>query len=238
MKASKFCFHTTRTMTLRAILTDIEGTTSSIHFVHQVLFPFSADALPEFVRTHAGASEVKPWLDAVASEIAVESSNLSAITDALLAWIREDRKHTALKALQGMIWQQGYRAGAFKAHVYPEVAARLQHWAASGLLLYVYSSGSIAAQKLFFAHSEAGNLAPYFQGYFDTTSGPKRVADSYTFIARAIGLVPSEILFLSDIAEELDAARSAGMRTTLLAREQVPAACLHSIATTFDEIRL
>ena len=225
-------------MTLRAILTDIEGTTSSIHFVHQVLFPFSADALPEFVRTHAETAEVKPSLAMVAAEIGVESNDLSAITEALLSWIKLDRKHTALKLLQGMIWQQGYRAGAFKAHLYPEVAARLQHWAASGLLLYVYSSGSIAAQKLFFAHSEAGNLAPYFQGYFDTTSGPKREAESYTNIARAIGLVPSEILFLSDITEELDAARSAGMRTTLLAREQVPAASAHPIATTFDAIRL
>ena len=224
-------------MTLRAILTDIEGTTSSIHFVHQVLFPYSAAALPEFVRTHAQAPEVKPSLDAVAAEIGVASGELTAITNALLDWIAQDRKHTALKTLQGMIWQIGYRAGAFKAHVYPEVAARLSEWSASGLLLYVYSSGSIAAQKLFFAHSEAGNLMPNFQGYFDTSSGPKREAESYSKIARAIGLVPSEILFLSDITEELDAARSAGMRTTLLAREQQPATSVHPIATTFDEIR-
>ncbi len=225
-------------MTLRAILTDIEGTTSSIHFVHQVLFPYSADALPGFIRTHAAKPEVKPSLDAVAREIGVEASNLTAITDALLAWIREDRKHTALKLLQGMIWQHGYSAGAFKAHVYPEVAACLSQWNTSGLLLYVYSSGSIASQKLFFAHSDVGNLTPFFQGYFDTSSGPKREADSYTTIARAIGVVPSEILFLSDIQAELDAARTAGMRTTLLAREGVPSASLHPIATTFDEIRL
>lgn len=225
-------------MTIRAILTDIEGTTSSIHFVHQVLFPYSADALPEFVRTNASAPEIKPVLESVATEIGVASSDLTATIDALLGWIREDRKHTALKTLQGMIWRQGYSAGAFKAHVYPEVAACLSQWSASGLLLYVYSSGSIAAQKLFFAHSDAGNLTPYFQDYFDTTSGPKREAESYSKIARAIGLVPSEILFLSDITEELDAARSAGMRTTLLAREQLPSASLHPIATTFDEIRL
>ena len=224
-------------MTLRAILTDIEGTTSSIHFVHQVLFPFSAAALPEFVRTHAQASDVKPSLDAVAAEIGVESSDLTAITAALLGWIREDRKHTALKVLQGMIWRQGYQEGAFTAHVYPEVAARLSSWAASGLLLYVYSSGSVAAQKLFFTHSDAGNLSRFFQGYFDTASGPKREADSYTTIARAIGLVPSEILFLSDIAAELDAARLAGMRTTLIARDQLPAESLHPIAATFDAIR-
>lgn len=225
-------------MTLRAILTDIEGTTSSIHFVHQVLFPYSAAALPEFVRTHAQAPEVKPSLDAVAAEIGVASGELTAITNALLDWIAQDRKHTALKTLQGMIWQIGYRAGAFKAHVYPEVAPHLSKWSTSGLLLYVYSSGSIAAQKLFFAHSEAGNLMRNFQGYFDTTSGPKREAESYSKIARAIGLVPSEILFLSDITQELDAARSAGMRTVLIAREQLPATSVHPIATTFDEIRL
>ena len=225
-------------MTLRAILTDIEGTTSSIHFVQQVLFPYAAAALPEFVRTHAAANTVKPWLDAIAAEIGVESNNFTAITGALLGWIHEDRKHTALKALQGMIWQQGYQAGAFTAHVYPEVAARLSSWAASGLLLYVYSSGSIAAQKLFFAHSDAGNLTRFFQGYFDTTTGPKREADSYAAIARAIGLLPSEILFLSDILAELNAARTAGMRTTLIARDQPPAESLHPIAATFDAIRL
>ena len=225
-------------MTLRAILTDIEGTTSSIHFVHQVLFPYSADALPEFIRTQASAPEVKPILDSVAAEIGVASSDLTAVIDALLGWIRADRKHTALKALQGMIWRQGYSAGAFKAHVYPEVANCLSEWRASGLLLYVYSSGSIAAQKLFFAHSDAGDLTSYFQDYFDTTSGPKRETESYANIARAIGLVPSEILFLSDITEELDAARSAGMRTTLLAREGAPTSSMHPIATTFDEIRL
>jgi len=225
-------------MTLRAILTDIEGTTSSIHFVHQVLFPYSANALPEFIRERALSRDVKPSLDAVAAEIGVASNDLTAIIDVLLGWIKLDRKHTALKALQGLIWQQGYSAGAFKAHVYPEVAARLSQWSASGLLLYVYSSGSIAAQKLFFAHSDAGNLMPYLQDYFDTTSGPKREANSYSNIARAIGLVPSEILFLSDIEAELDAARSAGMRTTLLAREGAPSASLHPIATNFDEIRL
>ena len=102
----------------------------------------------------------------------------------------------------------------------------------------MYSSGSIAAQKLFFAHSDAGNLTRFFQGYFDTTTGPKREADSYAAIARAIGLLPSEILFLSDILAELDAARTAGMRTTLIARDQPPAESLHPIAATFDAIRL
>ncbi len=225
------------TMTLRAILTDIEGTTSSIHFVHQVLFPYSAAAIPEFVRAHAGSPEIQPLLNKIADEIQLAHSDLDGITAALLGWIAEDRKHSVLKILQGIVWQRGYQEGAFKAHVYPEVGDVLRRWDASGLLLYVYSSGSIAAQKLFFKHSDAGDLSPLFQGYFDTTSGPKREAKSYAVIASAIGLIPAQILFLSDIEAELDAARAAGMRTTLLAREQLPNS-KHAIAADFTAIQL
>jgi enolase-phosphatase E1 len=224
-------------MTLRAILTDIEGTTSSIHFVHEVLFPYSAAALPEFVRTHAETPEIQPLLNAVADEIQVSHGDLDAINSRLLGWITEDRKHSVLKVLQGIIWQRGYREGAFKAHLYGEVAGVLQGWAESGLLLYVYSSGSIAAQKLFFKHSEAGDLSAFFQGYFDTSSGPKREAASYAAIARAMGLIPAEILFLSDIEAELDAARTAGMRTTLLARTQLTDS-KHPVAADFTAINL
>jgi enolase-phosphatase E1 len=222
-------------MPIRAILTDIEGTTSSIHFVHQVLFPYAAKAMPTFVQQHANSVHVKPWLGQIASEIG--SDNLTAITNALLAWIAEDRKHTALKALQGEIWRTGYVCGAFRAHVYPEVAKALTTWAQQHLL-YVYSSGSIASQKLFFGHSEAGNLLPLFQGFFDTTSGAKREADSYRTIARSIGVIPGEVLFLSDIEAELDAARTCGMRTYLLAREGAAPHSAHPLVRNFNEIKL
>jgi enolase-phosphatase E1 len=224
-------------MPIRAILTDIEGTTSSIHFVHQVLFPYAANAMPNFVQQHANSAHVKPWLLQIANEIGVASDHLSAITDALLAWIAEDRKHTALKALQGEIWRTGYVSGAFRAHVYPEVASVLTTWAQQ-YLLFVYSSGSIASQKLFFGHSEAGNLLPLFQGFFDTTSGAKREPDSYRTIARSIGVIPGEVLFLSDIEAELDAARACGMRTFLLAREGAPLQSAHPLAHNFNEITL
>jgi enolase-phosphatase E1 len=220
-------------MPIRAILTDIEGTTSSIHFVHQVLFPYSAKAIPAFVQTHPQRPELTPWLSMVAAELG--NSEPSAIVEALLGWIAEDRKHPALKAIQGMVWADGYASGDFKAHIYPEVPARLVQWH-QHQLIYVYSSGSIAAQKLLFGHTEAGNLLAHFDGFFDTSSGNKRECDSYLNIARAIGLVPSEILFLSDIEAELDAAKAAGMATTLLARDGKPAHSAHRMATSFDEI--
>jgi enolase-phosphatase E1 len=222
-------------MPIRAVLTDIEGTTSSVHFVHQVLFPYSAKAIPDFLRALENQTQLQPWLQAVGDEIG--NHDLQAIIDTLLQWIKADRKHTALKAIQGMVWAQGYERGVFKAHLYPEVAAQLCKWRQTHKL-YVYSSGSIAAQKLFFGYSEAGNLLPIFDGFFDTTSGSKREAASYLTISRAIGFLPGEILFLSDIEAELDAAAAIGMATVLLAREIIPSTSAHKLARSFDEISL
>lgn len=205
-------------MTIKAILTDIEGTTSSISFVKEVLFPYARKALPGFVRDHGQEPQVRRWLDAVAIEIAASACQDEVIVEALQGWIDQDRKHTALKALQGMIWEAGYRNGDYTAHLYPEVAAVLRGWHAAGTPLYVYSSGSVPAQKLFFGYSDAGDLNPLFSGNFDTEVGGKREAASYSHIAKAIGIAAKDILFLSDVVEELDAAREAGMQTVLLDR--------------------
>ena len=205
-------------MTIEAILTDIEGTTSSISFVKEVLFPYARNALPEFVRSHGNEPQVRQWLDAVATEIAAGACQDAVIAETLQGWIDQDRKHTALKALQGMIWDAGYRNGDYTAHLYPEVAAVLRGWHASGLPLYVYSSGSVPAQKLFFGFSDAGDLNGLFSGNFDTEVGGKREAPSYAHIAKAIGIAPQDILFLSDVVEELDAAREAGLQTVLVDR--------------------
>lgn len=202
----------------RVILTDIEGTTSSISFVKQVLFPYARAALPGFVREHGQEPDVRRWLDAVATEIAAGACQDEVIVETLQGWIDQDRKHTALKALQGLIWDAGYRNRDYSAHLYPEVAAVLRGWHAAGLPLYVYSSGSVPAQKLFFAYSDAGDLSHLFYGNFDTEVGGKREAASYTHIANAIGSAPHDILFLSDVVEELDAARDAGLQTVLLDR--------------------
>lgn len=205
-------------MTINAILTDIEGTTSSISFVKEVLFPYARNALPGFIQAHGHEPQVRQWLDAVATEIAASACQDEVIVETLQGWIDQDRKHTALKALQGMIWDSGYRNGDYTAHMYPEVADVLRGWHARGLPLYVYSSGSVPAQKLFFGFSDAGDLNGLFSGNFDTEVGGKREAASYAHIAKAINTAPGEILFLSDIVEELDAAREAGLQTVLLDR--------------------
>ena len=163
------------------------------------------------------------WLHEAAKEAGLVSATQQEIIELLIGWIDADRKSTALKALQGMIWKAGYEDGEYRAHVYAEVPARLRAWHAQGKRIYVYSSGSVPAQRLLFAHTDAGDLTPLLSGYFDTETGPKRDAESYRRIAAAIGVPAGAILFLSDITEELDAARAAGMQTILLAR--APSRC-------------
>lgn len=206
-------------MPIRALLTDIEGTTSSISFVKDVLFPYARRALPAFVREHGREPEVRRWLDAVATENGGVCSD-DTIVEILQGWIDEDRKHTALKALQGMVWNAGYRNADFTAHMYPDAAEALREWHAAGLPINVYSSGSVPAQKLFFAHSDAGDLTHLVSNWFDTEVGGKREAASYARIAGTIGAAPGDVLFLSDVVEELDAAREAGMQTVLLDRRE------------------
>jgi enolase-phosphatase E1 len=208
---------------MKAIVTDIEGTTSSIAFVADILFPYARARLGDWVAAHP--IEAAPILAEVE---AIEPGDPVAT---LIRWIDEDRKATPLKALQGMIWADGYKSGAFTGHVYPDAVAALRRWHESGLKLFVFSSGSIAAQKLLFGHSDAGDLTPLFSGYFDTMTGPKREAASYAAIAAAIGEAPGDILFLSDTPEEITAARAAGMEALLIDR----AGGAGDIAT-FDEV--
>lgn len=225
---------------VRAVLTDIEGTTSSIAFVKDVLFPYAREHLPRFVETHRDDPAVAHWLDATAREAGIEDPHSRRVIDTLLRWIDEDRKATPLKALQGMIWKEGYESGAYRAHIYPEVPRKLHTWKAQGLKLYVYSSGSVPSQQLFFAHTEAGDLAPLFDGWFDTEIGGKRERGSYLRIAETISVPPPEIVFLSDIGAELDAARGAGMQTVHLQRppEHCPDADTHPCVAGFDAISL
>ena len=206
-------------MPIKAILTDIEGTTSAVSFVFDVLFPYAGKHLPEFVRAHAEDPDVAMQLGAVRLDSGEPEADVERVIEILQQWIAEDRKATPLKALQGMIWQQGYETGELKGHVYPDAVQALKAWHQQGYELYVYSSGSIQAQQLIFGCSEAGDLTPLFSGYFDTTSGPKRDAQSYRHITEAIGCPAGKILFLSDIVQELDAAQEAGMLTCGLARE-------------------
>lgn len=228
---------------IRVILTDIEGTTSSISFVRDVLFPYAAQHLAMFVRANAQRADVQEQLLAVAREVGVPESDYAAIIDVLLKWIAEDRKATPLKALQGMLWEHGYRNGDYRAHVYADAYEYLQKWQREGLKIFVYSSGSVQAQKLFFGYSEFGDMLPIFTGYFDTTIGAKQDATSYSSIVAEIGVPAHSILFLSDIAAELDAAKAAGLQTCWLVRPADTVAdeagiekSVHSIARNFSQV--
>ena len=202
---------------MRTVLTDIEGTTSSISFVKDVLFPYARRALPGFVAAHGREPGVRRWLDAVAAELGGACRD-ELIVETLQGWIDEDRKHTALKALQGLVWADGYGRADFTAHVYPDTAPALRRWHEAGHRLAVYSSGSVPAQKLLFGHTDAGDLSPLFDAWFDTEVGGKREVDSYRRIAVRLSVPAGDIVFLSDVVAELDAARAAGLRTVLVDR--------------------
>ena len=225
-------------MTVRVILADIEGTTTSIDFVHQVLFPYASRMLPEFVRRHQHDDEIVVILQDARAAAGNPDASLDQLIETLQTWISEDRKVTALKALQGHIWRHGYETGDFTGHVYEDAATCMRRWHADGISLYVYSSGSVDAQKLLFGHSDAGDLTPLFDGYFDTRIGHKREADSYRAIVAETGIEAGDILFLSDVAEELDAAAIAGLQTVQLVRDEQVEPGTHRIAHDFAEVEL
>ena len=210
------------------VLTDIEGTTTAIAFVHATLFPFAADALDEFLALHGQSPEVAAILADVPAPAA----------QTLRRWLEADAKVTPLKALQGIIWRQGYADGRLRGHLWPDVAPALRAWHAAGVGLAVYSSGSEEAQRLLFGFSTAGDLAPLFRGFFDTRMGGKRETASYTAIADFLGLPIADTLFLSDVAEELDAAGSAGMATCQLVRAEdgTEPSGRHPVAHDFEDV--
>jgi enolase-phosphatase E1 len=219
-----------------AIVLDIEGTTSSIDFVHKVLFPYAARELPAFVRQRYQRPEIRSLLADVRSEAEEPAADIERIVQILAQWMNEDRKATSLKALQGMVWEKGFRDGDFRGHVYADASRNMREWAAQGIALYIYSSGSVQAQKLLFGHSDAGDLRPLIRGYFDTRIGHKRDIASYRLIVETLQLPAGKILFLSDIAEELDAAAGAGMQTLQLVRDVRMARGRHPQASDFDAV--
>jgi enolase-phosphatase E1 len=218
---------------VNAILLDIEGTTTSIEFVYDVLFPFAHQHAKELIKEHSESPDVRIDIAGLRTEYLadVEDGNgpplwrddaddswLESVTTYIHWQMKQDRKSTALKSLQGKIWEAGYLSGRLLSQVYPDVPQAFARWWKQGKKIYIYSSGSILAQKLFFAHTIYGNLSGYINDYFDTTTGAKRARASYQSIAEKIGLRAGEVLFLSDVIAELDAARDAGMRTALCVR--------------------
>lgn len=222
---------------IRAIVTDIEGTTSDIRFVHNVLFPYARQHLAAFVRENQADEQVQAALNAVREESAQPQAALEDVIETLLSYIDQDRKSPGLKALQGMIWRTGYVTGQFTGHLYPDVLPAFEHWQQQGIALYVYSSGSVAAQKLLFGYSDEGDLTLLFSGYFDTGVGAKHETQSYRNIAEQIGIAPSALLFLSDIHQELDAAAQAGWHTVQLIRGKADPLSRHQQVNDFSQIK-
>ncbi len=223
---------------INAIVTDIEGTTSDIRFVHTVLFPYARERLADTVRQHGSDPEIAQALGALRQELGQPEADSDTLITALNQFMDEDRKSTALKQLQGIIWRAGYRNGDFQGHLYPDVATQLAAWQQQGIRLYVYSSGSVEAQQLLFGYSNAGDLRPLFSDYFDTRVGMKRETYSYRTIAQAIGLPAEQLLFLSDIRQELDAAEEAGWHTCQLIRDDADSVSRHRQVARFDQIDL
>jgi enolase-phosphatase E1 len=220
-----------------AVVLDIEGTTTSVAFATDVLYPYARERLPNYVRQHRDEPEVAAILDEAREAGGV--FNDEAVVVRMCHWMERDQKVTPLKTLQGLIWEDGYRSGELVSHLYPDVAPAMRAWHARGLKLYIYSSGSVRAQRLIYGHTVAGDLTPLLSDYFDTHIGHKREVGSYRRIAEAIGTPPERILFLSDVREELDAAREAGWQTTWLVREGMPGlAAAHRRVTRFDQIPL
>lgn len=236
---------------VRGVLLDIEGTTSAIAFVYDVMFPFARRELAAYLDHHW--SEVD--CAAAAEQVAADAGHAS-----LAAWAAKtgddarslvqaevqrlmdaDIKATGLKQLQGLIWQAGFESGEMRAHLFDDVPAAIQTWRDLGVDVRIYSSGSVHAQKLFFGHSEAGDLLPHFTGHYDTTTGPKKEAASYTLIADDWGFAPEAILFLSDVVAELDAAHAAGMHTALVNRpgnQPVDQPHAHPCITSFEQVSI
>jgi enolase-phosphatase E1 len=231
-----------------ALLLDVEGTTTPLRFVQAVLFPYARAHAEEFLR-RAPASEANAMVSTLRAEHLAEPRGDETLPpwdagDGLRSalqyvfWLMDrDRKSTALKALQGRVWEEGYRTGALRGEVYPDVPVAFARWRRQGRDIAIFSSGSVLAQKLIFGCSTAGDLRPYIRAYFDTNTGAKREAESYRRIAAALDRAPAEVLFVSDVVEELDAARTAGMQTALCVREGGgPVRGRHSVVHDFEAV--
>ena len=235
------------------VLLDVEGTTTPIDFVYKVLFPFALAHAEQFLKDHISAPDVLADLEALRQEHIVDAQQNPGppvfrtetptvqIQSALsyMEWLTaRDRKSPPLKSLQGKIWEAGYRSGQLRAEVFPDVPVALQRWQQQGKMICIFSSGSVLAQKLLFAHSTAGDLSHLISGYFDTGTGSKTDAKSYQKIADAVQAEPAESVFISDVTAELDAAKSAGFRTLLSIRpgNRPQPASSHPVVRSFDEV--
>jgi enolase-phosphatase E1 len=237
----------------RALLLDIEGTTTPFEFVYEVLFPFARLHIGDFLRRRYSSEDVRADIEALKAEHRadaergneppdwLENSADSQVESATryVHWLMDkDRKSTALKSLQGKVWESGYLSGQLLGRIYTDVRPALARWRGQQKAVHIFSSGSVLAQKLLFAHTTDGDVTAYISDYFDTTTGAKTDAASYHSISANVGARASEVLFVSDVTAELDAARDAGMQTALCVRpgSLEPNAPAHQLVRTFDVI--
>jgi len=214
----------------KVVLLDIEGTTSAIDFVHTTMFDYARNNLEDFLVSSFETKETiealevfaqdekQPSLAAFLVGTSSKAEKIDRIVNLASQRMKEDSKATGLKALQGMVWRKGFNNGELKGHIYNDVPDAFNRWKKSGITIAIYSSGSILAQKIYFANTIFGNLGTLISNHFDTTSGPKRISSSYENITNILNAKAGDILFLSDVTEELDAAKAAGMATGLLIR--------------------
>lgn len=229
---------------IKAILLDIEGTTTPIDFVHNTLFPYARRRISKFVETHF--SELQTEVIQLVEEsghdatytIPVDPTEPGSVSAYLEHLIDTDRKSTPLKSIQGMIWKEGYESGELKSIVFDDVPRAFEQWTNGGIKIAIFSSGSVLAQQLLFRFTDHGDLTAFISDFFDTNVGPKREGKSYRKIAGELSLEPSEVLFVSDILEEMDAARMAGMSTALTIRPGNSASknSGHKVIRTFEEL--
>lgn len=223
----------------RVILLDIEGTTSSVAFVYEVLFPFARRELPRFLVEAWDQPAVRAARQAIEQDAARPPMPREELAEYVLGLMERDAKTTGLKQLQGLVWERGYKSGELRSHVFPDVSDALLRWRNERIGVCIYSSGSIAAQKLFFAHTISGDLTRFLSGHFDTTSGPKPSPQSYVNILNTLGIAPADVLFVSDIPAELEAAAQSGLPVVLADRpgnQPVPDARFARV-TSFAQIR-
>jgi enolase-phosphatase E1 len=230
-----------------SILLDIEGTTTPVDFVYKVLFPYARKRVEDFVRRNWNAlsSDIARLAEEHGADLRRNGQpppwNEDQKEDSVVAYVHwlmdQDRKSTGLKSLQGKIWQAGYEAGELRGEVFSDVPSAFARWRGQNRTICIFSSGSVLAQKLLFSNSTAGDLTPFIWRYFDTTTGPKAEPESYRKIALACALSAEEILFVSDVVSELDAAESAGFKTALCVRgEARQPAGAHRTIRSLDEI--
>jgi enolase-phosphatase E1 len=225
---------------VRGVLLDVEGTTSSVRYVFDVLFPFARREMGDFLRRRWDDPAVVKARQLMSRDAEVPMTTPELVCGEAYRLMDGDVKATGLKELQGLIWEEGYAAGRLRSHVFPDVPPALRRWRDGGIDLRIFSSGSVAAQKVFFASTDGGDLLGLFSGHYDTTTGPKREAESYRRIAADWELPTKDIIFLSDVPAELDAAAGAGMQTALVIRPGNAALPpqAHSTICKFDELRL